>query len=123
MLKMKSRYKISILTLSIFIASCNDWSQGKFEITNNTSKELDSIYIQPDRSLRKHFLSLKPHETKYYVTDMGGEGTDGAYTIYYKQNSALRSQIFGYYTNGSSMEKLTKVTIMPDTILFKFLND
>ncbi len=87
-----------------------------------TSKIIDSIYVQPDRASGKHFVSLKPNEKKYYVTDMSGPGrTDGAYRIQYKMDTTIKSNIFGYYSNGASLEKLTKISIMPDTILFKFI--
>ena len=122
MLKMRSRNKISIVILCALITSCDNWSQGKFEITNKTSIALDSICILPDRAAGRHFISLKPDETKYYVTDMSEPGgTDGAYVIQYKIKSTVKSQIFGYYSNGNLLEKLTKVTILPDTVLFKFI--
>ena len=122
-LKMSSFYKISIVSLCALLTSCEDWSHGKFEITNDTSVELDSINILPDRAYGRHFISLKPDETKSYVTDMGGPGaTDGAYHLQYKIKSTVKFQIFGYYSNGSSLEKRTKVIIMPDTVLFKFIN-
>ena len=123
MLKMKFRYKISILPLFVIFTSCDDWSHGKFEITNKTTITIDSIYIQPDQAAGKHFISLKPNETKYYVSDMTRpSGTDGAYRIQYKLGSNAKSQIFGYYSNGNSIEKLTKITILIDTVLFKFIN-
>jgi hypothetical protein len=102
---------------------CNDWSHGKFEVTNNTPNVIDSLKILPDHPPRNQYISLNPGETKRITTNMGSGATDGMYTLKFKANSAVRSQYFGYYSNGNSLEKLTKVTIMPDTVLFKFLND
>jgi hypothetical protein len=119
---MRYIYLIFILFICIFINSCDDWSKGKFEITNNTPHIVDSVYIVPDKFLGNHYISLMPNETKYYETDMSGPGTDGAYGIKYKCKSVSKSMTFGYYSNGVSLEKLTKIYIQPDTIIFKFIN-
>jgi hypothetical protein len=104
------------------ITSCEDWSHGKFEITNNTTMPIDSIFIVPDQASGKNYISLNPNQTMSYITKMGGvKSGDGAYKIQYKLASSNKSQRFGYFSNGASLEKLTKITIMPDTVLFKFI--
>jgi hypothetical protein len=119
--KMRNVILILLFFTFTFIASCDDGSKVKFEITNHTSKIIDSIYILPDKALGKNYISLNPNETKDFFTDMSGHGTDGSYVIKYKLDSNSKLQRFGYYTNGASMEKLTKIYIRPDTVLFKFI--
>ncbi len=51
---------------------------------------------------------------------MSGSGADGEFIIRYKINSATKYLGFGYYSNGSFLEKLIKTDIQPDTILFKY---
>jgi hypothetical protein len=119
---MKFHYKVSVIALCISFMSCEDWSHGKFEITNSTSSVIESISIQPDRKSAR-FISLKPNETKQYVTDMSGPaGVDGAYSICYKLNATSHIKQFGYYSNGASLEKLIKITIKNDTLLTQFIH-
>ena len=70
----------------------------------------------PDRQWGTNYISLKPNETKNYMTDMSGGGTDGAYVIEYKIGLLFKSKVFGYYTNGNSIEELTKIYFQADTI-------
>ena len=117
------RYLFSIVALTAFLLSCNgnSWNHGKFEIVNKTGMVVDSVRIMPD-TIKAHYISLMPGEVKQFTTDMGGPGgTDGAYCILYKMNSVQKTNVFGYYSNGCSLEDLTKITIMPDTVLFQFI--
>jgi hypothetical protein len=116
---MRYVYLISLFTICSIITSCNSWSKGKFEITNHTSRVIDSIYILPDKSFGRNYINLKPNESKYYVTNMGGEGTDGSYLLFYKYDYTRLKQ-FGYYTNGAFIEKKVRIDIQPDTVLFKY---
>jgi hypothetical protein len=93
----------------------------RFSITNQTSSRLDSVCILPDKNSGRNFISLAPHETRDFFTDMGNSVTDGAYQITYKTGNTIRKDNFGYYSNGISMEKLTKIFIQPDTIAYDFI--
>ena len=112
------RYIFLILILGIFlpVTSCNDWSKGKFRLTNNTAYLIDSIRIMPDRKLGKNYISLKPNETKKYTTDMSGPGTDGVYIIEYIIHGRFKSKLLGYYSNGASVERLIKLHFQADTV-------
>ena len=113
---MKKLFLISIFIGLLSLTSCNDWSKGKFRLTNNTLNSIDSICISPDKYFGKNCISLKPNETKYYETDMGEATTDGGYLIKYKIGLISKSQMFGYFSNGNSMEKLTKIYFQTDTL-------
>jgi len=112
------RFLFIILILATFlpVTSCNDWSKGKFHLTNNTDYLIDSIRIMPDRQLGKNYISLKPNETKKYTTDMSGSGTDGLYVLEYIINGDFKSKMLGYYSNGASVEKLIKLHFQADTV-------
>ena len=103
----------------IFFASCRDGSKAKFEITNNTSANLDSVFIEQNISTECKYISIPAGALVKYVSFMGKGLPDGAYQLNFKISSIQKREVFGYYANGSSMEKLTKIQIMPDTILIR----
>jgi hypothetical protein len=107
-----------ILSASLLLAlsSCSDFSKGKFRLTNNTQYPIDSICIAPDKQFGHNYIFLKPNEIKNYEIDISGYSTDGSYLIQYKTGLYKKVKIFGYYSNGNSMEKLTKIYFEADTI-------
>lgn len=121
-LSMKSTIIILVLQ-ALIMSSCSDWKTAKFEVTNATPFEIDSLYFQPSTADSRKYISLKPQQTQTYYLDMDKQTTDGAYSIFFKSTGKYRSQVFGYYTNGNVMEKVTKIQIANDTILFKPINN
>ena len=111
---MRYIFLIFFITLILSITSCNDWSKGKFRLTNNTPFLIDSIRLMPDNQI--NYFSLNPNETKSYNTDMSGPGTDGLYQVGYRINQVRKSKDLGYYTNGSSVEKIIKIYFEADTV-------
>jgi hypothetical protein len=112
-----------VFAISFSLFSCQDWSKANFEITNTTSTTLDSVFIEPNRFTKGKFVPLAPGQTIKYVCDMGkGGGPDGAYVLSYIEDSIKKRKIFGYYSNGNSLEKLTKLEIKPDTIIIQPLD-
>ena len=98
-----------------------DWKTAKFEVVNNTPHVIDSLYLQPSSDESRKYLSVNPGQRVRYNLDMSGTSADGAYGLFYKSNGGEKLKVFGYYTNGNSMEKLTKIDIRQDTILFEFI--
>jgi hypothetical protein len=109
----------SIILLSLTLLSCNDWSKGKFEITNNTSVIIDSLFIEPNRYIIGKYVSIKPNETISYITDMSDDHNDGLHRLEYKIGEKHTIKGLLYYSNGNSVEDLIKVGIYPDTIVVK----
>ncbi|MBC7936807.1 MAG: hypothetical protein H7Y86_15780 [Rhizobacter sp.] len=102
----------------LLLSACKN--QGKFEITNSTGKLVDSFYIMPDKRSGNNFIKLNPGEKSLYKTDMSNESSDGTFMLHYKTKSGGRFSDFGYYTNGAFLEKIIRIDIQPDTVLFKF---
>ncbi|GAB7089701.1 hypothetical protein [Marinifilum fragile] len=112
-----------ILAIGFIIAltcSCENKNIAKFEITNRTNDRIDSLRIVPNGYESKHYISLLPGETKKYDCDMTNIAkVDGDYQIDYKfESSDFISETFGYYTNGYPIEKLNKIEIKTNTLLF-----
>lgn len=98
------------------IYSCNDRVLAKFEITNMTNDLVDSIHIFPDNT-KDHFIQLQANEKSVFTTDMTGlPKVDGSYQLLFKLKNQARGKHFGYYTNGSPMESLTRIYIYTDTV-------
>lgn len=117
-LKIQLRHLFHVLFFSLAVAfsSCADWSKGKFILINHTPHPIDSISISPDKNSEVNYISLKPNETKNYTTDMSGFGSDGSYMIQYKKGPYKNFKVFGYYSNGNSMEKINEVYFETDSI-------
>jgi len=99
--------------------SCHDMGKARFIVYNKSNSKIDSLYFMPSNIKTRHFLSLKPGEEVWYKLSMDEQGTDGAYGIMFKQRDKQVSKVFGYFSNGVSLEKFTEVEIMDDTLLFR----
>ncbi len=108
-------------TAVLLVSSCNKKIEvnADFEIINNTSSTIDSLYIKPNKQIK--FISVKSKELKTYKTDMSDIArVDGNYLLKYKLEGKDKIKHFGYYSNGIPMEKITVIKIDVDTIIFDF---
>ncbi|MDG4946242.1 hypothetical protein NMK71_07440 [Weeksellaceae bacterium KMM 9713] len=109
---------IGILIFTLILTSCSDKVVADFEIMNNTEFNIDSLKIEPNISDVGKYISLKKGEKAVYKSDMTTIAkTDGAYQISFLVNGINKTQVFGYYTNGYPLERITKINIEKDTIL------
>jgi hypothetical protein len=89
-----------------------------FEITNGTNKNIVALSIQPDIDTNK--IDIVPNKTVKFKTNMSGKGnTDGSYVLRFKLNDSIRVLNFGYYSNGTPAERITKIDIRMDTIIIQ----
>ena len=112
---MKRLYLILTLIVCAFVTSCRN--SARFEITNQTSDVIDSIYLQPSQEPFRKFISLMPNETKGYDLDMSKVSGDGIFGIIYKQKSITKTVGLEYYSNGNPPERLIKLFIHPDIVI------
>ncbi|WP_053971754.1 hypothetical protein [Mangrovimonas sp. ST2L15] len=109
---------IGILVFTLILTSCSNKVVADFEIMNNTEFNIDSLKIEPNISDVGKYISLKEGEKAEYKSDMTTiSKTDGAYQITFLVNGINKTQVFGYYTNGYPLEKITKIKIEKDTVL------
>lgn len=95
--------------------------KARFIIVNRTGHFLDSIRIEPDGDLK--FATLEAGDSIHLFTDMTAfPKVDGSYRITCRERGTgrPRGQTFGYFTNGMPMEEITRISMLPDTILFNF---
>ena len=109
---------IGILIFTMILTSCSNKVVADFEIINNTEFNIDSLKIEPNICDVGKYISLKKGEKAEYKSDMTTIAkTDGAYQISFLVNGINKTQVFGYYTNGYPLERITKIKIEKDTIL------
>ena len=109
---------IRILIFTLILTSCSNKVVADFEIINNTEFNIDSLKIEPNISNVGKYISLKKGEKAEYKSDMTTIAkTDGDYQISFLVNGIIKTQVFGYYTNGYPLERITKIKIEKDTIL------
>ena len=115
--------RIFLIVLNFFVTciiiSCSNGNIAKFKITNLNSTPIDSVYFEPGNKSERIFFTVDPNKTLEYMLDMRGIHTDGAYSLYYKQNDQWRKRTFGYFSDGYASEKMTEVKILPDTVIVK----
>lgn len=108
-----------LIILFITLTSCNNRIIANFEITNKTGLKIDSLYIEPMVVSKGKYISIKPDEKAEYKADMTGiPKNDGSYKLSYQQNGETIIKNFGYYSNGYPSEKITKIEIQKDTLIF-----
>ena len=115
------RFTLALLLIAFLINSCSQTvysNEVKFTVSNHTSNLIDSILVQPDRSQGKLQFSLAPKESKEISINLSGLG-DGAYGITYKIGTIHKYGVFGYFSNGIALEKLHKILIEADTVVYK----
>lgn len=116
---------VFIFTLTLFY-SCQNEIKAKFEIKNMTNETIDSINIKSfDHQRNSEFIKIKPGQMKTYWLDMTGiPKVDGDYLLTLKQeNNHKEVTRFGYFTNGYSLEEVTKIRIEKDTIIIDQIFD
>lgn len=112
------RFLILVFSLLMLI-SCQNENKAKFEISNNSGNTIDSISIKSfDHNLNTHYLKLKHGESQTYFLDMKDiPQVDGDYLLSFRINNKVQKRRFGYFTNGSPLEQLTKIEIRKDTVI------
>ena len=121
MQKISAKIFLIIVATMLFI-SCDSDIRAKFEITNNSEFTIDSLNIKSfDHEQTSENISIKPNERKIYFMDMTNlPKVDGDYLLSFKRgkNGIKEVKRFGYFTNGYQIEKLTKIKIESDTVIF-----
>lgn len=108
-----------IFTVISCLVSCENRVIANFEISNKTNLKIDSLKVEPILVSNGQYISLNPNGTAEYKADMAGiEKIDGSYKLSYQLDGEWNVKDFGYYTNGYSTEKLTRIEIEKDTIMF-----
>ena len=111
---------VMFLFVSIFY-SCDRSVGVNFLLSNNTNAQIDPIQIEPNVDVAGMIPILRPGETNELETDMTNiPRVDGAYTIRYLIDGEKKRHQFGYYTNGTPLEKSIKINIEQDTLLIEF---
>lgn len=109
---------IGILISILILTSCSNKVIAEFEIMNDTEFNIDSLKIEPNISNLGKYIFLKKGEKFQYKSDMTTIAkTDGSYEISFLVNGINKTQVFGYYTNGYPLERITKIKIEKDTIM------
>lgn len=108
-----------LFAASIFSSCC--YNKAKFEITNCSNYKIDSLFISSKQFTAANenpIYKLNKKETKNICIDMPDTYIDGCYSIGYKINGVWCYENYGYYTNGSQIEKLIKIQIFDTDSLF-----
>ena len=106
-------YIILLATLS----ACTQKNEITIDIKNSTEVRIDSLQIQANENRNDQFISLEANERKKYILDMTNIiKVDGSYNMTYLINGIRKYHNFGYYTNGSPLERLVEIKFFSDTI-------
>lgn len=112
--------KVIIFILLVSLTSCNSSVTVDFKIINETSSNLDSLYIEPNQKKQEKIIAIEPNGEVNYQIDMSHvQKTDGSYQIFYKMNNEQKFRDFGYYTNGHPSGYPFELKIKNDTIIIQ----
>jgi hypothetical protein len=121
----RTRQLTVVVLLTLMSHSCDTGIKtgvkARFIIVNRSGHFLDSIRIEPDGDLK--FATLEADDSINLFTDMTAfPKVDGSYriTCLERGSGRPRGQTFGYFSNGMPAEKITRISILPDTILYTF---
>ena len=117
------RFTIIVASMA-FLISCQREVKAKFEITNNTDNVIDSINIRSfDNESNPNYLRLTSGQCQTYWLDMTNlPKVDGDYLLTYK-GYMYKTIRFGYFSNGSPMEKVIKIKIENDTVIIEQISN
>jgi hypothetical protein len=109
---------IVFITFAATHQSCGffngDYHNARFEITNNSSEKIDSLFItnsHNDSVNLNHLYYLNPKQITKITIDMTNAEGDGDYNLHFKSNHNWHIKRLGYFTNGSQTEKLITIQI------------
>ena len=114
------KYSIIYITTIAILTSCTSRNEISFVIENTTKFQIDSLKIEANDNKNAEFISLNSMQSKKYTLDMTKIiKVDGSYNLSYKINGDQRFHNFGYYTNGSPLEKFIELKISADSISYR----
>lgn len=122
---MKKLFLFLCIFSSIFVISCGskkDNIEVQFKINNNESFDLENfvIFLSDDKSIKTDSTNVEANSSKNISLNMEfAEKKDGNFTIEYVANGTSVSEIRGYYTNGSPLEKEILITIENNSLSWK----
>lgn len=105
-----------LMCIFIGMYSCNTAVEQNFTIVNKTGIDMDSVNIFPDTL---NYQKLKNGDSIDYKCNMTNvPKVDGNYALNYKEplTGKLKTYQFGYFTNGTPIETLIRITIYPDSV-------
>jgi hypothetical protein len=105
--------------ICIFFISCFRDSPNVV-VVNSSDKAFDSIqiYASPKNITSFKNVKLKSKHSSQIIFDKSIT-SDGAYTLKLFHKDTVSRYVFGYYTNGSSLNTSFLIKVKNDTILVK----
>ena len=123
-MNMLKNFRFLTLILLIVFASCEKKVTVDFNIINETTFKVDSLYIEPNQNRKNKIINIGQNEEVDYQIDMSHvEKIDGLYQIFYKLNDEKKYRNFGYYTNGYPLGYPFKLNIKNDTIIVQEIHE
>ena len=111
---------LTILILSL--VSCDNRNGVEFIVHNESQGTIDSVRISTgDKKSTIKLFDIQKGLTKEDFLDMRDIlKIDGHYILEITASGQTRTNDFGYYTNGFSLDKGIDIYFMADTIIYKY---
>lgn len=113
----------SLILIITTLISCNFKKNGiTSKIKNSSNETIINITFLSDENSKLEYSKIEPNQAVEEFLDMtNNHKGDGAYKLKFERENGKKEQlIFGYYTNGSALNKEVFCEIKNDTILIKF---
>lgn len=111
---------IFLLLIFLLFISCK-WDNPKIEIINNSGEDITSLEYGITTSKLHNADTLHRGEKLLSKIVFNDEVKgDGAYILRFVRDGNSYNESFGYYTNGSTLNRKIVVNIKSDTIIYTF---
>lgn len=116
--------KVLLAVVFLILTNCINSDQIQVEVHNRSKDVLTDITVyassRPDSNA--YFVKkLKEGEMRSGFLDMKHTVGDGGYGLLFKRSTGIEESYgFGYYTNGSPLNRKVLFYIEPDTVLTVF---
>ncbi len=104
------------------MSSCN-LSKSGIEVTieNKSDFTIENLIFSTSENLAElKFDKIEPNENVSDFLTMKDNKIDGSYVLKFTQNGKKKTQHYGYYTNGGTLDKWVEFKIKNDTVIRKF---
>lgn len=109
------------LLIMIFIFTSCEWDNPKIKIINNSGELITSLeYGVKIGNLDQVDTLHSGDELVSKIVFSEDVKGDGAYILKFEKNGESHNKSFGYYTNGSTLDRKIIVDIKPDTIIYTY---
>lgn len=113
-------FQAFLFALMIHFVSCS--KSRKFQITNYTGSEMDSLIVLPNSLSPGKYVKIKPGQTIDYFTSTVNKNIHTVPQLKYKIKDSVVNKALILYTDENDEPAVTEIHVFNDSLIIKTSN-